>query len=917
MINLRRLPNVPKFGYRYLDQSILIDTNGNQTPDFPEVQSRNLEKIYDLVKDSLIHLGCITGQTPDKTKLELKDILIPRSIFSTTNRDFNTVSRRGYKIDLLDFINFVLVTEGVVSSASYNPSFSSALYKRLHLPVNKLTVVKKTRGTRNNVLAAITNFLSPREEISFIDIIEILSSQGNACGAVADAVNDTFTTSPGVQVAGIVGTNDMSCRTGTTTYGLVSGSENNGTVDSFDTNTGAFTFTPTTGFNGDDASFQYTISCDNVLADTATAIISVDPYVAVTVEDSFTTDPNTQVSGNVSLNDTPCDFGVTSYDVELGTVVNGTVSMQTDGNFTFDPTPNLGNDIGSFTVRLLCDNEEVDTSVVDITINPYTAIAVNDSFTGNINTVLTGNVATNDTSCNLGTTDYQLISSTSSGVMTSFTTTTGAFQYTPNTGFTGLDSFTYAIRCDGNQIGTATATIAISSFTATAVDDTDTTDPETATSGDISTNDTPCSSGVTTYEEVPGNTINGTVTLNTDGTYTFTPTAGVGDSIGTFQAQLSCDGIPTDTSFNIITINPYTATATAKSRDVRVGETLLADFSSGDTACNFGTTTYSIITPPSSGTINTFDPNTGLFSYTPSSNFADQDVILYAINCGGTQIATALFTINILTNLSPNFTSVTAPATIDGTGSTGNYITFGIDLDTTGTVNEKLAYIDNRTDPQTFSANLVTNTISDGDTVYVYVADDAAGTNEAIATWLVPNTIGSFVGTPDTLSSIRLDLTAVFDSNTTNRNFLIEVLDSSNAVVYTRTLTGTVSQYTNYLLNLTAQGITDVVAIRVTASDEKDSEITPLLLDRCALLPAVDFNTIIQGVTVTDNGDGTETWLWNSTIDDTPPVSVTINSVTLGSTAVDFTETNANFARVEIIDTDGTTIVADSGYQAI
>jgi hypothetical protein len=59
----------------------------------------------------------------------------------------------------------------------------------------------------------------------------------------------------------------------------------------------------------------------------------------------------------------------------------------------------------------------------------------------------------------MAVTTYQLNTNPSNGNLTGFNASTGSVIYTPNTGFLGLDSFTYNILCDGIIVDTATVTV--------------------------------------------------------------------------------------------------------------------------------------------------------------------------------------------------------------------------------------------------------------------------------------------------------------------------------------------------------------------------------------------------------------------------------------------------------------------------
>ena len=134
----------------------------------------------------------------------------------------------------------------------------------------------------------------------------------------------------------------------------------------------------------------------------------------------------------------------------------------------------------------------------------------------------------------------------------------GSFNYTPNTDFVGSDSFTYVANdgtTDGNP-ATVTITIAAPPNAApVAVDDLYSTTQDTtlniATASGVLVNDTDTESDPLTAALVTGPT-NGTLTLNTDGSFDYTPNTGfVGTDTFTYVAN---DGT-TDGNPALVTIN--------------------------------------------------------------------------------------------------------------------------------------------------------------------------------------------------------------------------------------------------------------------------------------------------------------------------------------------------------------------------
>ena len=183
---------------------------------------------------------------------------------------------------------------------------------------------------------------------------------------------------------------------------------------------GTYTYTPNANFNGND-SFVYTVTdADSGESATQTVAITVTSVndLPVAVAESFSTDEDTPLTGDVSTNDTLSGDGGNAYSIEAGDgPSNGTVNLNaTDGTFTYTPTANFnGND--SFTYTLTDADEDAVTATVNITVNPVTDLnANNDTLTvDEDSTDNMGSVATNDSTTSGGTLTYALDADVTSG----------------------------------------------------------------------------------------------------------------------------------------------------------------------------------------------------------------------------------------------------------------------------------------------------------------------------------------------------------------------------------------------------------------------------------------------------------------------------------------------------------------------
>ncbi len=181
------------------------------------------------------------------------------------------------------------------------------------------------------------------------------------------------------------------------------------------------------------------------------------------------------------------------------------------------------NNAGEFYVYIYYyDNGQGNTNIehqLDVVFSPpVVADATDDSYTTLINNSISENVLTNDSGASLSVTSN---TNPSNGAVTF--QATGGFTYTPNTGYSGNDTFTYTITDTTGNTDTATVTIDIINPDAVnAVNDSYSAFTDTAVSGNVLTNDTGTGLSVTSNT----NPANGTLTITRFGDFEYRSNAG-------------------------------------------------------------------------------------------------------------------------------------------------------------------------------------------------------------------------------------------------------------------------------------------------------------------------------------------------------------------------------------------------------
>jgi outer membrane lipoprotein-sorting protein len=226
---------------------------------------------------------------------------------------------------------------------------------------------------------------------------------------------------------------------------------------------GTFSYTPNLNFNGAD-SFIYTVDDGNGGSDTATVTITVnaindDPVAG---DDSFTTDEDTLLAGDVSGNDSDVDGDSLSYAL-TSEPSNGSISFNGDGTFSYTPNLNF-NGADSFIYTVDDGNGGSDTATVTITVNAINddPVAGDDSFTTEVGRILTGNLLLNDTDLDgdlLQVVQQPVVKPTNGSVILQ---PNGEFEYRPERGYFGTDSFVYEVVDGAGGSSLATVTIDVS-----------------------------------------------------------------------------------------------------------------------------------------------------------------------------------------------------------------------------------------------------------------------------------------------------------------------------------------------------------------------------------------------------------------------------------------------------------------------
>ena len=409
------------------------------------------------------------------------------------------------------------------------------------------------------------------------------------------------------------------------------------------TSDGSFTYTPTTGFTGTD-SFTYTATDSAGVTSTATATIAVGPVTADDVNSVRDGSTLSVPASGVLTNDSGVGLSAALADAPT----HGTATVSSNGAYTYTPDSGYSG-LDTFTYRATDANGNGSTATVHITVLPQAVTeALPSTPVGTPVTVTAGpttGVLANDLGVGLSVTS---VTQPTNGMVT--VSSTGTVVYTPTPRFSGTDSFTYTITDGSGNTSTTTDTTTV---TPTAGDDT-----ATATAGQTLTVD--ATGGVLSNDQGTGLTAtvtkaptHGTLTLGSDGSFTYTPTDGYsGPDSFTYTAD---DGKNSASATDVITVLPKANDDTLRSTSPGSTVTLATP---GVLANDRGSVlTVTAVGTPAHGGSATIQAD-GSLSYTASTTFSGTDTFTYTVTDSHGQTSTA--TVNVF--IRPTVTDDTLPS---------------------------------------------------------------------------------------------------------------------------------------------------------------------------------------------------------------------------------------------------------------
>ena len=423
------------------------------------------------------------------------------------------------------------------------------------------------------------------------------------------------------------------------------------------------------------------------MTDTDDFRITVNPVndAPVAVDDDYDTDEDTPLTihiPGVLVNDSDVDDDSLTAVVDGGSI-HGNLIFNDNGSFTYTPDANFNGE-DSFTYLANDGLADSNIATVTVTINPVNdAPAANDDVaTTDEDTAVTIDVLTNDSDIDGDTLTIDSVTQGTQGTVAINPDNT--VTYTPDANFNGIDFFTYNANDGLLDSNVATVTISVwgCNDAPVALDDAYTTAEDTplviAGPGVLGNDIDFCGDALTAGLDT--DVSNGTLTLNADGSFNYSPDADFND-IDSFTYR-ALNGIVFSNAATVtIAVTPVNdAPILEPIGDKSINENNLLTFTVNATDADADTIMYSAQSLPSGAT---FSSQT--FTWMPSYDQAGMYQVTFTADDGQAQDYETITITVVNVNRAPMLTTIGNKSayadvlltfTLDATDPDGDGITY-------------------------------------------------------------------------------------------------------------------------------------------------------------------------------------------------------------------------------------------------
>ena len=468
-------------------------------------------------------------------------------------------------------------------------------------------------GTRSATLNISSNAASSPNTVS-------LSGTGTDVAATAN--NGGVSTTADQAVSG--GLSATIAYTGQTlSYSVVSAPAH-GNVSITNASTGAFTYTPTNGYAGADTFTFQAIDGAGTASNAATESVTVNDVAATANAGTATTGPDQAVSGSLSATAAYSGQILTYFVVAQPGHGSASITNSSAGAFVYTPaTGYAGADSFTFRVQDQAGTYS-NTATVSVTVTDIAPTANNGSAATLAGLAVSGTLSAT-TAYNGQALTYSVVGSPAHGTASITNASTGAYTYTPSSGFAGSDSFTFKVTdAAGTASNTATVSVTVNDRAPTANNGSVTTSADAAQTGTVLASIS--YTGQTFTYSIVSQPAHGSVVLNNNmtGFFTYAPATGyAGTDSFTFKAT-DAYGTASNPGTESETVNDIAPTISGTTAFTMTHNTSHNGSFTSTPKYSGQVLTFGVVIAPSHGTL-TLNAGNGTYTYKPTTNFRGTD----------------------------------------------------------------------------------------------------------------------------------------------------------------------------------------------------------------------------------------------------------------------------------------------------
>ncbi|MBK7319521.1 LamG-like jellyroll fold domain-containing protein [Candidatus Villigracilis affinis] len=407
---------------------------------------------------------------------------------------------------------------------------------------------------------------------------------------------------------------------------------------------GSFIYTPSQDFHGSDS---FTYKTNDGLLDSNVVTVTLTINSVNDAPDANPQSVSVAEDGSVGITLSGSDVDGDPLTFSLVTPpVDGTLSGIIP-NLTYTPNPNFNG--GDGFVFEVSDGEFTSQATITITVDPLNDMpdAVADTYATAENTMLdvpAAGVLGNDLDLDGDPLTVSLVTDVTQGSLT--LNSDGSFTYTPDSGFSGEDTFTYQVD-DGNAVDQAIVTIKVNlvNVAPSAVIDSYTADEDTqlvVPASGVLGNDTDADLDTLTAIKV-SDPAHGILNFNSDGSFTYLPAANW-HGIDGFTYKVSDGLVESNVADVTLTVSAVNDDPIADPQTLTMNEDMLRSITLTGADVDGDTLTYAVGISPAHGSLSGTAPS---LTYTPAADYNGTDSFTFIVNDGQAS-AEALVNINIV-----------------------------------------------------------------------------------------------------------------------------------------------------------------------------------------------------------------------------------------------------------------------------